>query len=70
MLTEQEGKSARLRYARKNDVTRSIEAARTAGVAISAVELGADGTIRLVTDRLDANGQLSEFDRLEALGKL
>ena len=70
MLSGLDEKSARLRYARKNDVTRSIEAARTAGVTISAVELGADGTIRLVTDRFDANGQLSEFDRLDALGKL
>lgn len=70
MLASREEKGSRVRYAKKVDVTRSIEAARTAGVPIAAVELSRDGTIRILANSPDAVRQISEFDRLDALGKL
>ncbi|GAA4765807.1 hypothetical protein [Novosphingobium ginsenosidimutans] len=70
MLARRDEKGARTAYAKKVAITRSIDAARMAGVPIAAVEFSPDGTIRILTDRFDRDGKLSEFDRLDALGKL
>ncbi len=58
------------RYARKVEVMRAMEAVKSAGMTVAAVELAADGTIRLKSSIVADPEAMSEFERWDAAGRL
>jgi hypothetical protein len=63
-------KRAVQRYPRKLEIERVVSAARASGVDVAEVEVGPDGTIRVIEARSMSPAPASEFDRLEAEGRL
>jgi len=64
------GAQARIRYPSKAAIDRTIAAARGAGLDIAGIEVGPDGSIRLVEARAVPKKNMDEFERLEAQGLL
>lgn len=64
------GAQARIRYPSKAAIDKTIAAARAAGLDIAGIEVGRDGTIRLVEARAIPKKNMDEFERLEAQGLL
>ncbi|MFO6446032.1 hypothetical protein ACLBKU_02695 [Erythrobacter sp. NE805] len=57
-------------YPSSPSVQRAIRSCTRAGIAIGAVEMRPDGTIRIVTQGAITTDPANDFDRLDALGVL
>ena len=57
-------------YPRKAEIERTVAAAKSCGVDVTAIEVSRDGTIRVSDDRRASSTASSEFDRLDAEGRL
>ena len=57
-------------YPRKAEITRAVEAAKACGVPIDSIEVSPNGTIKISRGARTTNRQDSEFDRLDAEGRL
>jgi hypothetical protein len=58
-------------YPRRSDITRAVQAARSVGVNVTAIDVSADGTIRLGNASSSAEAKVeTAFDRWNAEGKL
>jgi hypothetical protein len=57
-------------YPSSPSVQRAIRSCAKAGIAIGAVEIRPDGTIRIVTQGSITTDPANDFDRLDALGVL
>ena len=58
------------RYPSKADIQRVVAAATASGLRVGSIEVAADGTIRLSESQGDTRKLMSDFDRLDAEGRL
>jgi phage tail protein X len=57
-------------YARKADIVRAVEAARACGLAVQALDICPDGTIRLLPGAAPKKDGVNDFEAWEAAGRL
>jgi hypothetical protein len=57
-------------YPRRVEITRAVAVARDMGIAVSGIEVGPDGTIRVTSGRAPSSATDNEFDRWDAAGRL
>jgi len=56
---------ARLRYPRKAEIARAVEAAKACGLDVSGIEVSPDGTIRIVEARAVPKQPANDFERYQ-----
>lgn len=54
---------ARLRYPRKAEIARAVEAAKSCGLDVAGFEVSPDGTIRIMEARAVPSLPANDFDR-------
>lgn len=58
--------TARRAYPRKVEIARAVEAARELGIVVGTVEIGADGTIRIISAPAGGIPMDNPYDRWKA----